>query len=239
MNAKWKTGGLALLGILVAAGTASAQTLDMKDRVRLDAAAPEDLAPATHSVELTVATGYEQGFGKVQLGKPTLTDLGQAGGAVQVGAGFRIIPQLTLGLYGSFAGFGRGAQVDSTASLYTTAAGVQADWHFLPGGFRVDPWVSLGSGWRGYWVGESAGNTSNQGMELAKLQVGVDYRLSRDVAISPVVGADLSSFFAQRTPDSDGWTSIAKPQVSTFFFAGLMGRFDIPTGWQGSRVASR
>jgi len=76
-------------------------------------------------------------------------------------------------------------------------------------------------------------------MEIAKLQVGLDYRIAQAVAISPVVGADLSTFFTQQTPESNGWTNISSPQVNTFFFAGVMGRFDIPTQSSSSQVASR
>jgi hypothetical protein len=228
-------------GVAVAAlaltGSASAQ-VETKDVVQ-SAGGEKNLAPAARSVELTIGTGYEQGFGNIQANQSSLTELGQAGGAVQTSVGYRILPQLTLSLYGSFAEFARAGQVDSSAHLYSVAAGVQSDWHFLPGGSEFDPWLSLGSGWRGYWVNQNAGNSTDQGMELAKLQVGVDYRIDRAVAISPVVGADLTTFFTQQTPGSNGWTNISSPQVNTFFFAGLQGRFDIPTESRSSQVASR
>jgi len=217
---------------------AFAQSQPQKDEAR-ETASTRDLAPATHALELTVGTGYEQGFGKFASGQPSLSDVGNAGGAVQIGVGYRLLPQLTLGVYGSGAEFGRGGQVDSSASLYSAAAGVQADWHFLPGESEFDPWISLGSGWRGYWIDENAGKTSIQGMELAKLQVGLDYRLDRAIAISPVVGADISTFFTQSTPESSGFHNLASPQVNTFFFAGLMGRFDLATASEHNHVASR
>src|SRR5207237_4036085 len=129
--------------------------------------------------------------------QPSFTDLAQAGGRLQVGVGYRLMPQLTLGVYGSGAMFGRGDSVDSSSKLYTASAGVQADWHFLPSGSELDPWVSLGTGWRGYWVNADQGTTSLHGLELAKLQVGVDYRIAPAVAIAPVIGADLSTFLTQ------------------------------------------
>jgi hypothetical protein len=237
MNTKTLIGAGMTAVVLAFAGTASAQT-QTKDAVQQEGST-KNLAPATNSVELTIGTGYEQGFGSIQSGQPSLTDLGQAGGAVQTSVGYRILPQLTLALYGSFAGFGRASEVDTSANIYSAAAGVQTDWHFLPKGSELDPWVSLGSGWRGYWINQNSGNVTDQGMELAKLQVGVDYRIAQAVAISPVVGADLSTFFTQQTPQSNGWSNISSPQVNTFFFAGLMGRFDIPTQSSSSQVASR
>jgi hypothetical protein len=237
MNTKQITGTAIAIGALTISASAFAQA-QPKDEAKQEGSA-QSLAPATHAVELTVGTGYEQGFGKFSSGQPSLTDIGTAGGAVQVGVGYRIIPQLTLGLYGSGAEFARADQVDSSTSLYSAAAGVQSDWHFLPGGHELDPWVSLSSGWRGYWVNQSAGNTSIQGFEIAKLQVGLDYRLAQAVAISPVVGADLSTFVPESLPQSNGFANISDPQVNTFFFAGVMGRFDVPTDAGHSQVASR
>jgi hypothetical protein len=218
------------------AGNASAQ---VRERDEVKAESGGDLAPATHAVEVTIGTGYEQGFGKFSTTQPSLTDIGSAGGAVQLGVGYRIIPQLTLGVYGSGASFSRADQADSSTNLYSAAAGVQTDWHFLPSGQRLDPWVSLGSGWRGYWINQSAGNTSVQGMEIAKLQLGLDYRIDQAIAISPVVGADLSTFFTEATPTSNGYSNLNNTQVNTFVFAGLLGRFDIPTRRGEAQVASR
>jgi hypothetical protein len=76
-------------------------------------------------------------------------------------------------------------------------------------------------------------------MEIAKLQVGLDYRIDQAVSIGPVVGADLSTFFTQSTPGSNGFSNISSPQVNTFVFAGLMGRFDVPTQLNRSQVAAR
>jgi hypothetical protein len=77
-------------------------------------------------------------------------------------------------------------------------------------------------------------------MEIAKLQVGLDYRIDRAVAISPVVGLDLSAFFTQSTPGSNAFGNVSNPNVNTFVFAGLQGRFDFPTGrGSASQMASR
>jgi len=236
MKANWTTMGAATMAVLVSSGSANAET---QEKDKAEEASAKDLAPATHAVELTIGTGYEQGFGKFGSDQPSLTDLGTAGGAVQLGVGYRIIPQLTLGIYGSGAEFGRGSQVDPSTNIYSAAAGIQADWHFLPGGHEFDPWVSLSSGWRGYWLNQNAGNTSMQGIEIAKLQVGLDYRIDQVVSMGPVVGVDLSSFLTESTPESNGSRNISSPQVNTFLFAGLLGRFDIPTESKHSQVASR
>ena len=219
--------------------TASAQQAAKDEVASAGSDRSRDLPAVKNAVELTVGTGYAQGFGDIASGQPALKDLGSAGGALQLGVGYRLIPQLTLGVYGSGAVFGRGDQVDGSASLYSATAGVQVDWHFLPAAHEWDPWVSMGTGWRGYWIHADQGDTAMHGMELAKLQVGVDYRIARTISVSPVIGADLSMFFTESTPQSNGFANLSSPNVNTFVFGGVIGRFDIPTGASESGVASR
>jgi len=235
MKAKWMAALAATIGTVAIAGVAGAQDKDQSGTTKSNT-----LAPVANALELTIGTGYAQGFGEIGTGQPKLTDVGQPGGAVQVGVGYRVIPQLTLGIYGAGAMFSRGDQVDTSTNLYSASAGVQGDWHFLPSASQFDPWVSLGTGWRGYWLHNDLGTTSLHGLELAKLQVGVDYRVAHTIAISPVVGADLSMFLTESNPSATGYSNITDPKVNTFVFAGLMGRFDIPLGSDdSSRVAAR
>jgi hypothetical protein len=226
MTTKWMTATAVVAGSVLFAATASAQS---KDESASSSEKTGGFPAANRAVELSIGTGYAQAFGNVGSGQPTLTDVGQAGGAVQVGVGYRLIPQLTLGVYGSGAMFGRGDQVDNSSNLYSATAGVQADWHFLPARNEVDPWISLGTGWRGHWIHADHGDTSMHGLELVKLQVGVDYRVAPAVSIGPVVGADASLFLTESTPTSNGFANISSPNVNTFVFAGILGRFDIPT----------
>jgi hypothetical protein len=84
------------------------------------------------------------------------------------------------------------------------------------------------------------GTTSMHGWEIAKLQVGVDYRVDKYVALGPVIGADITTFFTQSTPQTGSFQNLDSPKVDTFLFAGLQGRFDIPTSsGTSSQVASR
>jgi hypothetical protein len=234
MNSKWFTAISLAISSTVVTGVASA---DEKDQAS-ESKSERSLAPAAHAVELTIATGYEQAFGNVASGQPSFTDIAQAGGAVEASVGYRLMPQLTLGAYGSGGIFGRGGSVDASTNLYTATAGAKADWHFLPSAHDLDPWVSLGTGWRGYWLNANQGTTSLQGWEIAKLEVGLDYRVDQAAAIGPVVGIDVSTFFTQSTPSSGGFSNVSNPQANTFVFAGLQGRFDIPTSGQ-TQVASR
>jgi hypothetical protein len=231
---QWLTKISFALGSMLVVTAASA---DEKDSAGSAEGSGSALRAPTHAVELTVGTGYAQGLGDIGAQQPRLRDFGTAGGAVQLGAGYRLTPNLTLGAYGSGGMFGRGDLVDSSASIYTATAGFEAGWHFRPDR-QLDPWVSLGSGWRGYWVSADQGTTSLHGIELAKLQVGLDYRLSQGVAISPVIGADLSTFLTESTPQTNAYQNVSNPNVNTFLFGGVQGRFDIPTGSAASQTTA-
>jgi hypothetical protein len=236
MNVKSTAAFAVILGSTVAGGVANAQGKDQAQ----SSGGEGRVAPVTNAVELSVGTGYTQGFGKFDASLPSLPDDAQAGGGVQLGVGYRITPQLTLGAYGSFGAFGRGDSVDSSTNIYTATAGFEATWHVLPSSSLVDPWVSLGSGWRGYWMTANSGTTSIQGMEIARLQIGADFRLDKAVAVGPVFGADVNTFFTQSTPEVNTFTNLPDPHASTFLFAGIQGRFDIPTGSQSAaRIAAR
>lgn len=69
--------------------------------------------------------------------------------------------------------------------------------------------------------------TSLQGLELARLQVGVDYRITPDIAIAPVVGGALDMFVSQDSPMTQDYTEIQTKKVSFTGFAGLAGHFDL------------
>jgi hypothetical protein len=222
--------------IMVVSGVADAQE---KDRAQESSGTGKPLLAATRNLELTVGTGYSQGFGNVGDNQPKLTDVATAGGAVQAGVAYRIIPQLSLGVYGSGEMFGRGDHVDMSTKVYAATAGVEAAWHFIPAASELDPWVSLGSGWRGQWLHADQGDTSTQGWQIAKLQVGLDYRIDKQVAIAPVVGVDVTTFFTQSQPGSGGYQNIESPKANAFVFAGVQGRFDMPVGSDSSSVASR
>jgi hypothetical protein len=235
MNTKKMAAVAAVISTIVVTGVANAEE---KDQAQSES--KQSLAAPKNSVELTIGTGYTQGFGQVGSGQPSLTDLGTAGGSIQGGVGYRISPEIALGVYGSWGMFGRGDKADPTGNLYTATAGGEVIYHIIPKRSEFDPWMSLGTGWRGYWMTGDVGTTSMHGWEIAKLQVGVDYRVDKYVAVGPVVGADITTFFTQSTPQTGSFQNIDSPKVDTFLFAGLQGRFDIPTSSdKSSQVAKR
>jgi hypothetical protein len=198
---------------------------------------PRDLSAVRDAVEITIATGYAQAFGEISSGQPNLTKLGLAGWSVQLGLGYRLTPRLALAAYGGGA-LSQQTHLDGE-SLYSALAAFRVDWHFLPAWHELDPWISLGAGWRGYWIEQQQGATSLQGFDLAKLQAGFDYRAERRAALGPVLGLDLSRFVWQAGPDAKSYESTSHPRINTFVFVGVMGRLDIPRdARERARVAS-
>jgi hypothetical protein len=185
------------------------------------------VAPVKNALEIAVGTGYTQGGGKLGGALGNLEDVSGPGAAVELDLGYRIIPQLTVGAYGTFSKYQHGDLLDSSTDVLGATAGVQAAWHVRPD-TSIDPWVSLGTGWRGLWLNPSSGKvTSLQGFELVRLQLGVDYRISRDIAIAPVIGGSLSMFVSQDAPMTTDFTEIQDKKVNFTGFAGLSGRFDL------------
>jgi hypothetical protein len=210
--------GMSLLAI---AGPASAQDIS--------ATASRDEPRASSGIELGVSTGYSQGFGKIATAQPTLGDISGAGGAVEVDIGYRLIPNLALGVYVTGAEFSVPDSGPTNTNQFSASAGVQAILHILPDR-TWDPWVSVGTGWRGYWSKtDVVGTTSRHGVEAGRVQAGVDYRLNDKIALSPLIGADLSVFVTEQTAGQSTWHNIQDPNVNTFVYGALAARFDVPT----------
>lgn len=90
---------------------------------------------------------------------------------------------------------------------------------------RLDPWVELGTGYRGFWeTAEGQNALLTHGFQLARARVGMDLRGSEALSIGPVIGADATLLLWQ---DGGQQVAIADPRLSTFVFAGIQGRLDV------------
>jgi hypothetical protein len=192
------------------------------DLSRLDQA----VAPVGHAIELAVGGGYTQGVGGAgDIG--AVEDLTGPGGNVEVDLGVRLTPQLAVGGYGTLARFRHGDAMLDGSQAWGATAGVQAAWHIRPDR-SVDPWISVGTGWRGLWLTQQgAASTNAQGLEVVRAQLGLDYRASRGFAISPVIGASASVFLTENIPMTSDLSQIHDNRLNLYVFSGLMGRFDL------------
>jgi hypothetical protein len=185
------------------------------------------MRPPQNAFELQLGMGYGQGFGGIGVGTRAVDELSGPGGTIQMTLGYRVTPHFMIGFYGTGSQFSRGNDVLSGTEVRSATAGLQADFHFRPTRV-IDPWLSIASGWRGMWLTPDVGeNTTLHGLQLARLQIGVDFRASPGVAIAPVVGADASMFLTQSGPAQRGFENVGDPRVNFFLFGGLQARFDV------------
>jgi outer membrane protein W len=196
---------------------------------------PAPARAADNALEITLGVGYAQGFGDIGNGQRNLTDQSSAGGEIQLGVGYRINPNFMVGAYGS-GGLQDTGTYTSGGNVYTATAGVQANYHFLPSE-TWDPWIGLGSGWRALWITKPAGGgtDSRHGMDIARLTAGVDYRVNSQFAVSPYVGAGLTTFLTQELAGEQSFHNVNSPNANVWIFGGIQGRFDL-FGNTGSSV---
>jgi hypothetical protein len=211
--------------LVPAAAYAQPQADSVEDSNDVDhhVAAPEN------NIEISVGTGYTQGVGPVAGNRSHLEDIAGPGGAVALAAAYRINPTFSVGAYGTFSKYNNGDQINDSTDVLGATAGIEGIAHLRPDR-SIDPWVSLGTGWKGLWLDETSGkNTSLQGLELARVQVGVDYRVSPEISLSPVIGGSLGMYLSEDSPMTSDYTEIGDKKVNFTGFAGLAGRFDLGT----------
>jgi hypothetical protein len=178
----------------------------------------------TDALEITAGASIVQGSGELGGDLGSVRNVAGSGLGFDTSIGWRITPNLLLGGYLNLSGFGDSDNADHGA--VTVAAGIKADWHFLPAE-SVDPWVSLGTGWKLMGIEDGDNDRALTGLELAKLQVGIDYRLSPRFAIGPVISASAAMFNTQYDEKmSDDAMALDDRQINWTFTAGVLGRFD-------------
>ena len=184
----------------------------------------------SNALELQVGTGYTQGFGNVLPGQG-ISNVAGPGIGVDIGAAYRANERWSVGVQGQYQEF----KNELNAAARGVAADVGATYHLNPT-LRGDPFVRVGAGYRMLWSVNPPGapTTMIHGFELAKATLGYDVRVSPDIALSPQIGADLDMFVFQNANGMN--RALSSPQVGTFVFAGLGGRFDI-AGPQRTRAS--
>ena len=182
----------------------------------------QGLPAPSQALELSVGTGYTQPFGKLSsgIGMPSVA---HEGIGVDGSIGYRVNPRLGVSIGAQYQEL-NAQNSDATRGMSGTLA---AQLHIAPT-LRSDPFVELGTGYRLLWIVPNTNNGPTlleHGFQWLRVRAGLDLRLSPDVAIAPVIGADVTTFL---WADAGGNNiAIPSPAISTFVFAGVQGRFDI------------
>jgi hypothetical protein len=193
-----------------------------------------DLAPR-NAFEVGFQGGYFQPFG--DLMKDTrISNITDAGGEVGLDLGWRIGPMGAIAVTGRYHesvvddSFAASGQMDVRGG----AVGFQGTVHFAPY-VAADPYLTMGAAYRTMWLVPQITETDSSiyhGVELARVQLGVDFRVARDFSIGPNAGAAVNMFFAEDAPadvafNPSGDTIIDDPRPSAMIFAGMAGRFEV------------
>jgi hypothetical protein len=212
---------------MVAHGTAHADAGSLNsDAFNLAGALDREVAPTETAFEVALGAGYIQGRGGAGSAG-TVQDITGPGGNVELQLGLRAVPQLSVGVYGTLARFRNGDVFMDGSRVHGATAGIQAVWHGRTSR-SVDPWIGLGAGWRGLWFApRDAAASSVHGIEVVRLQLGIDYRFTRWFAIAPVVGASASLFLREGAEMAAELTKIRDNRLNLYGFTGVLGRFDI------------
>jgi outer membrane protein W len=172
--------------------------------------------------------GLEVGF---TLG--SATSVGEVGGDMaasdligtaaqgELKLGTRITPNLAINFYTAAQAVTEGS--NTNRDVYSGSAGVMADFHFRPH-TKVDPWLGVGGGVAAILVDQDD-NSLAVGVELARVQAGVDFRIDEDFSIGPMIGASASLYGAEKTSMHD-FEEIDDKGIHWAFSAGLVGRFN-------------
>ena len=171
-------------------------------------------------LEVAVSLGSATSVGDVGDGMAADDLIGTAG-QLELKVGTRLTPNLGLSFYSQAQALTEGS--NRARDVYTGSAGLMMDFHLRPRA-PIDPWIGIGAGVAAILV-EQDGHSLAVGVELARIQAGVDFRLSKDFAIGPMIGASATLYGAQKTPMND-FAEIDDKGINWTFSAGVAGRFN-------------
>lgn len=166
-----------------------------------------NLAPRAAAQNTGFEAGLRVGYG-IPLGSLSENnDLSDGiGGQIPLilDVGYRVIPNLFIGLYGQYGFAWVGGDIadlcDATnadCSAHDIRLGIQAHYHFQPRQ-GLDPWIGLGFGYEWFGVSAEGGNTEfstgAHGFEFINLQAGLDLRASQNFYVGPFLTLSIGQF---------------------------------------------
>jgi hypothetical protein len=183
------------------------------------------LPAVDNALELSLAASSSYGRGGLGGTMPDVDDVATPGLALDLSVGYRATPAFLIGGYLTLGGYGNPDNDDHGA--VTAALGIEVDYHLMPTA-KLDPWISIGTGVKLMAIDTGDGaERALTGLELAKVQVGLDYRLSPRFAIGPVLGASATMYRSIHDDTmSDDPIAIEDKDINWTFSLGVLGRFD-------------
>jgi hypothetical protein len=176
---------------------------------------PRSVSPKMPSFHLGIRTGYALPFGNTNdsttstgLVQTSLSDAVSGGIPFILDLGYRLTPQVMLGVYGQYgyvfvkdgdAGCPSGGECSGADYRF----GIQARYDFVAEK-TLRPWLGLGLGYEiltgtGTYSGIEF-SRSFWGLEFLSLQGGADFAISKSLAIGPFAQMTLGQFSKTKTP---------------------------------------
>ena len=184
------------------------------------------LAAPRSAFEIGVGAGYTQPVGYLSANEQ-IGDVVDAGGGFTLDLGYRINPSWGVAWNLQFHESNEDDTFIDEMQIRGLVTGLSATFHALPYA-GVDPYLTLGGGYRLLWlVSDEIPSRLLHGPEVAKVVLGIDFRLSDSVAIGPALGADVNVFLWSDSDDPAASGAIDDPRPAAFLFAAFTGRFDI------------
>jgi outer membrane protein W len=174
------------------------------------------------ALELQASGGYQQGIGVIGGDSGShVEDVAGVGAGADIGVGYRFSSRWMIGGYANGAWF---TGKNGTDSLHSYAVGGQAQLHLRPRR-AIDPWLGLGVGYRTFSFTPDGRTTStHRAIELPRVLLGVDYRVSYMFSVGPFLGAGMALFLDEprlAQPDS------TRSTLASFVSLGVSARFDL------------
>jgi hypothetical protein len=184
--------------------------------------------------QLAIRTGAQLPFGQTTgngPGSDKMTETFSWQVPLIVEMGWKATPNLVVGLYGS-VGFGGASGMVANACAENNVSciavswqlGLEALYHFAPGA-TISPWLGYGIGYESNTMNESgvggSASLTASGWEFGHFMAGVDFPLSKKVAIGPLLDFSLGEY-----------TSLTSSTAVTGQFGA-----QIPTGSSGGDIA--
>ncbi len=185
-------------------------------------------AAARAQVDLGVRAGFGFAMGDA-VKNAKLSDAVNHQIPIQVDAMYRLLPDLSAGVYASY-GFGLLGDpldnacdaVNADCSSSSWRIGIQAAYALNQlKSMTLSPWIGVGTGWEWLKVKSPAADQTSNGWEYVNFQLGADYKASKQVAVGPFVQYSIGQF--RRIEGND----IADKGTHEWFTVGLRGKFDL------------
>jgi hypothetical protein len=204
------------------------------------AALAQQPASGRGAIELGARVGFGVPFGNrgripTDTTDPKLSDYASAVFPIWFDAGYRINPNIYVGLYFQY-GFGfvntdtyPGCdQSGVSCSVSDKRLGANVLYHFSPGQ-RFDPWIGFGAGYEWSDFSATGGgltiSASASGYEFANLQLGGDFVASRIFNCGPFMSFSLGQF--QEVSSGGTSVDITNKSLHQWLLFGFKGAFSI------------